>query len=202
MKIKEDIEMYKQFDPARDKSLSELSNKFGWSKEEAYAYKYFISEMSSEDLDLIQNCIFEIDLNVIMAVCIQNKKYHSHLFKNIDRINNADSPFSEIKMVISEVAGLDPLSTINKKYWLEVAEYLAYRHIDIYPFTKRAISFIKSIGRSGYGSLSTNQKKWIHGLILEDKSRTEQDRFFVNEHLIHLGYKEDCFKVENYEKCH
>jgi hypothetical protein len=201
MNLKKNIDAYKLWDPSCEKSIHELSQHFGWTKGAAYVYKYFISELSEEDIILLEGCSSEIDLNVIAAVCIQNRRYQSPLFKNMDRIKNSESPFNEIEVIIGEIEEKDPLTNISKQFWVEVGNYLTSRHIDIYPFNKKSIGFIKSIGIYGYKDLSKKQKEWSQGLIKEDKERPEEDRFFINEHLIHNGLIEDCRTIEKYEKC-
>jgi hypothetical protein len=201
MKIRDDIELYKEYDPKGEKSVEELSLHFGWSRQTSYAYKYFISEIDLDKLEILEKSNTEIDLKIIGAICIQNRRFHDHLFANIERINNASSPFTEIEILISEITGEDPLRNLRNQYWIEVGEYLTSRRIDQYPFTKKAIGFIKSIGYNGYKSLTKNQKKWIHGLIHEDKVRPEEDRFFINEHLIYAGYNDECSIIKNYDRC-
>jgi hypothetical protein len=201
MNLKKNIDAYKHWDPSCEKSIDELSQHFGWTKAAAYDYKYFLSELSGEDISLLEGCSSEIDLNIIAAVCIQNKRFQSQLFKNMERIKNAGSPFKEIEVIIEEIEGKDPLTNISKQFWVEVGNYLTSRHIDIYPFNKKSIRFIKSIGIYGYEDLSKKQKEWIQGLIMEDKERPKEDRFFMNEHLIHNGLIEDCLTIEKYEKC-
>ena len=196
------VELYIGFDPNGSKSVDEITLHFNWSRYAAYTCKYFISELSSEELVLLDKTNGDIDFNVIADVCIQNKKYKTELLSQIERVNAADSPFTEIEIVIKEIAGEDPLARLTADYWIEVGEYLTNRRIDQYPFTKKTIGFIKSIGYKGFKNLSRNQKEWINGLIEADKSRPQNDRFFVNEHLIYAGHKSDCMIVENYQACH
>ncbi len=200
-KFSRNVQLYKNADPDGSKSVEELSQHLGWSKQMSYYYKYFISELDIEGLELLDKAKSEIDPSLVAAVCVQHNRYKLHLLKNIDRINEAASPFTEIDLLITEVAGTDPLTEITNDYWIEVGNYLTIRRINQHPFTKNAIGFIKNIGFKGYQEMSTNQKKWIIGLIQEDKKRPEDDRFFINEHMIQKGYRNDCATIEKYEPC-
>ena len=138
-----DVERYKAFDPQGNKSVEDIAIQFDWTKQMSYTCKYFISELDPAELILLDKTTSSINLGVIAAVCIQNPKYKLPLLQNIERINEADSPFTEIEVFISEIADHDPLNEIKKEYWIEVGEYLTERRMDEYPFKKNAIGLLK-----------------------------------------------------------
>ena len=199
--FKKNVEQYKGYDPAGSKSIDEICRGLGWSKEKSYAFKYFISELGPDELGLLDQCATAVSHVIINAICIQRKEYKLRLLENIDRINSALSPFDEIEMLVSAMNGVDPLSTLANRYWVEVSEYLTARHIDQFPFTKKAIGFIRNIGSKGYDNLTRPQREWILGLLRNDKERGPGDRFFVNEHLIQRGYRPECETIEKYASC-
>jgi hypothetical protein len=195
-----DLEAYNLYDPSGSKPVDDISKELGWSRRKSYSIKYFISELSKEELEVLCKASDGISFVIIDAICIQNKEHRLKLLQNIDLINNSDSPFTKIENLLGEWSGIDPLSTIRLDFWNEVGNYLSARHIDQYPFTKNAIGFIKSISFKGYGNLSRPQHDWLLGLIRKDKERGDGDRFFINEHLIDKGFTVECEIIKNYDK--
>lgn len=197
-----DIERYRTFDPEGSKSVAEIADHFGWTKQLSYTYKYFLSELNEGELNLLDNAKVKPDLGVLAAVCIQKSKYKLQLLSNIERFSMAGSPFKEIESFIEQIADRDTLMDLKNEYWISVSDYITERGIDIYPFNKKAIGFIKSIGYYGYENLSVRQKQWIMDLLDTDKQRIKTDRFFINEYLIQKGFIQECSIIENFEKCH
>lgn len=198
--FKKDVEQYKLYDPSGIKPVDDICFHFSWTKQKGYSIKYFISELAIEELDILDSSTSAIDYVIIDAICIQQKEFKLKLLQNVELINAADSPFSEIEKLISEWIGIDPLSTFSSGYWIEVGSYLTARRIDLFPFNKKAIGFIQSVGFNGYNSLSQRQREWILGLLNSDKERGSGNRFFVNEHLIQKGYRTECDIIEKYEQ--
>jgi hypothetical protein len=197
----QNVELYKSFDPERVKSVEAISSHLKWSNHVSYVYKYFLSELSHEELGILDTASEIIDVEIVAAVCIQNRRYRLSLIKNIDRINAANSPFNEIEVLVAELDGVDPLSKIRNEFWLEVGNYLTEREINKFPFSLKSIGFIKLIGYKGYNALTKPQKKYIVDLIQADKERIKEDRFFTNEHLTFKGFKNECQIIENYIPC-
>lgn len=198
--FEKDVELYKKYDPSGLKPVDDICRDLGWTRQKSYSIKYFISELTREELEILDKSSATISYVIIDAICIQRKEYKLRLLQNIDRINASDSPFSEIENLISQWDGIDPLSTLANRYWTEVGDYLTARHVDQPPFSKNAIGFIKSVGFKGYDNLSRPQRDWLLGLLKNDKERGVGDRFFVNEHLVQKGYKTECETIEKYEK--
>lgn len=197
-----DIEKYRAFDPDGDKSVEEIASHFGWPIQVSYTYKYFLSELDTSELSLLDNVKVKLDLGILAAICIQKPKYKIPLLSNIERFSTADSPLAAIETFIQQIADKDPLADTRNQYWFSVGEYITERGIDASPFNKKAIGFIKSIGYNGYENLSVRQKQWITDLIAADKERVKTDRLFINEQLMQKGFAKECSIVENFEKCH
>jgi hypothetical protein len=198
--FKDNVHRYKNYDPTGRKPVVDICRDLEWPAQKSYSIKYFISELTEEELDALDASTSEISLAVIDAICLQRKEYKLRLLQNIDLINESDFPFGEIDKLINQWKGIDPLSLLSSGYWIEVGEYLTARRVEQYPFNKKAIGFIKGVGYSGYQNLTRPQRNWLQGLLENDKARGEGDRFFVNEHLIHKGYANECRTMNEYYK--
>jgi len=197
--FKKDVELYEKYDPSGLRPIEDISKDLGWESQKSYAIKYFISELTHEELEILDRSSTPVSYAIIDAICLQKNEYKIKLLENIDKINAAVSPFTEIENLISQWDGIDPLFTIKGDYWIEVGDYLTARHIDLYPFSKKAISFIKAVGYKGYENLSRPQRDWLIGLLQSDKDRDVDDRFFVNEHLSQKGYEKESEIIKKYQ---
>lgn len=186
------VSEYRSLDATGVMPVKKIAEELGWSHNEAYVFKFFISELSTDELTLLDGIEEEIDLEIIKAISLQQPDSRTKTWTQIHRILQAQSPFMEIDRCMQEAKGRDPLLDVRKNYWICVGDYLKERNIDQYPFTKKAIYLIKGIGFKGYESQSVKQKEWIYNLIDSDKKRPEHDRFFINEHVLIKGYKKEC----------
>jgi len=183
---------YRDIDPNGTIPVEKIAAGLGWSRNTSYIFKYFISELSADELILIDQIVEQIDLEIIKAISLLQPESRAKIWTHIPRILQAPSSFVEIDRCIEEAKGHDLLIDIRPKYWLCVGEYLQQRNMNHYPFTKNAIYFINSIGFNGYTGLSNKQKDWIYDLIDKDKKRPDHDRFFINEHVLNKGFSKEC----------
>ena len=178
-------------------TAKQLSEELRWRKSKAIIYTNYISQYSSDEIDSIINYSDKVNLNLLQAIILQADAIRKVLINQLDRIIDAELPLSEIRKVIEENKSPDPKMNIDGKYWKEVSSYLEQLRVDVYPFNKTSISFLKSISWKKYSTLSAKQIKWLDGLIAVDKENNVNQRYFVNEHLIREGFDKECKIIES-----
>jgi hypothetical protein len=167
-----------------------------WSERKCYIYKYFIKHLTEEELEILKNTSVVTDYEIIGAICVHSVEMRIIMFNQLERIENAKSPFEEIQVILKENTASNPLNLVSKEFWKTVKKYLEQLEVDSYPFNKKAINFLNSVAYAGYLNLSTPQKKWLDGLIEADRNRPDTDHYFVNEFLIQKGFNDDCKAIE------
>ena len=178
-------------------TAKQLSEELSWRKSKAIIYTNYISQFNSNEIDLIIDYSDRANLNLLQAIILQADTIRKVLINQLDRIINAELPLSEIQKVIEENKSPDPKINIDGKYWKEVSSYLEQLKVDVYPFNKMSIKFLKSISYKNYSTLSPKQIKWIDGLIAADKENSASQRYFVNDHLIREGFDKECKIIES-----
>ena len=178
-------------------TAKQLSEELRWRKSKAIIYANYISQYSSDEIDSIINYNDKVNLNLLQAIILQADAIRKVLINQLDRIIDAELPLSEIRKVIEENKSPDPKMNIDGKYWKEVSSYLEQLRVDVYPFNKTSIKFLKSISWKKYSALSVKQIKWIDGLIAADKENSVNQRYFVKDHLIREGFDKECKIIES-----
>jgi hypothetical protein len=187
-----DLSYYNSLFPNPDTPVSEQSITIKWSERKCYVYKYFITKLTATELDLINNYEGNADYELIGALGVYNPDIRIKILSQIERVERSDSSFEEIQLIIKENSAPNPLLSISNKFWIVVKDYLIEREYDEYPFNKKGKGMLNTVGRKGYETLNTNQLKYIHGLIDNDRNRPETDHFFYNDYLIQKGFNKDC----------
>ena len=177
-------------------SVKEQATIINWSERKCYIYKFFIKNLTKEELDLLENSPVQTDYEIIGAICLHKLEIRIKMFNQLERIEKAESPFEEMQIIFQENSISNPLNSISNEFWKTVKIYLQQLEIDSYPFNKKAINFLNSVAHTGYPNLTSPQQKWVDGLIEADRNRTETDHFFVNDFLIEEGFKDDCKTIE------
>ncbi|MEO8174069.1 MAG: hypothetical protein ABI581_13335 [Sediminibacterium sp.] len=196
----ENVLRYKAFDPTGTMLVGQIAQSLGWSSETSNIIKYYVSDLSEDELSVLDNVTGNLDADIVKAICLLPPESRTFILPHIDRIISAAFPLAEMDQCLEEAKGEDPLKTIRSGYWRCVAGYLRQRDIDQSPFTKKATNFIFSIGYNGYINLSKKQKDWIRDLLDKDRERPENDRFFVNEHILLEGYADACSIIQKLMK--
>ena len=183
----------KDFDfKSKDLTAQHLSESLSWNRNKASIYINYIDQFNEDEIDMILLLNKEIGLTILHAIVLHDTPNRKVLLNSLSRINNANLPLREIEVIVNENKEPDPKLNIDGKYWKEVALYLEQLNVDVYPFTLKARRFLKSIGSKKYSSLTIKQQKWVDGLIELDGKNSEHERYFVNEHLISIGFKKEC----------
>lgn len=191
-----DVSRYKAFDPDRGLPLEQIAEGLGWDRNTTYIFKFFISQLTPDELQVLDQVQTTIDLEIIKAMSLVQPECRKYVFDNISQIIEAPSPFLAIETFVEESRGADPLEEVRPKYWICIAAYMQERNIDQWPFNKKAVNFIFSIGYNGYAGLSPRQKAWLKDLIVKDRERPENDRFFINEHAHNEGFAPECAIIQ------
>lgn len=191
-----DLAYYRNLFPDNEHSITDQSIIIKWSKRKCYVYKFFITNLSELEVEIIKKATCEPDFELIGAISIHDKELRVKILHELERIQLADSSFEEIQIITNENLAPNPLHSMPKDYWLGVKTYLEEREYDEYPFSKKSQRFLGSVARIGYENLSSAQLKFINGLIANDRDRPETDHFFVNDYLIENGFKIECKAIE------
>ena len=183
----------KDFDfKSKELTVQHLSEGLSWHRNRSLIYLNYIDRFNEEEIDLILSFNKEISLTILQAIVLHSNSNRKILLNSLSRINDANLPLREIEIIVNENKEPDPKIKINGKFWKEVALYLEQLNVDVYPFNKKARGFLKGIGSKNYSDLTIKQQKWLNGLIELDGKNSEHERYFVNEHLISQGFKEEC----------
>jgi hypothetical protein len=191
-----DLQYYNNLFHQDTTSIKEQASIINWSERKCYIYKHFIKNLTVEELDILKYSVVLIDHEIIAAISVHKVEMRLKMFEQLERINNARSPFEEIQVIFQENTTSNPLSSIPNNYWKTVKLYLEQLEIDSYPFNRKAINFLNSVSFNGYLNLTMPQRKWLDGLIEADRNRAETDHFFVNDFLIQKGFKDACKTIE------
>jgi len=177
-------------------SVKEQATLMNWGERKCYIYRFFIKNLTKEELEILKETSVKTDYEIIGAICLHSLEIRLKMFHQLERIEKARSQFEEIQLIFEENTTNNPLNSISNEFWKTVKIYLIQLEIDSYPFNKKAINFLNSVAFNGYSNLTIPQKKWIDGLIEADKNRAETDHFFVNNFLIQNGFENDCKIIE------
>ena len=191
-----DLAYYNNLFQDGDLPIKEQAATIKWSERKCYVYKFFIATLSESEIEIIKKSSIEPNYELIGAISIHNPEMRIIMLNQLQRIENSESPFEEIKIISNENAAPNPLNSIRKEYWIAVRSYLEQREYDTYPFNSKSRNFLKDVARIGYPNLSTAQFRYINGLIENDRTRPESDHFFVNDYLIKEGFEVECQAIK------
>lgn len=195
-------EKLKLVENLKERSVYDISSEFEIPRRLAYLFKFRFGKFNQDEIskiDLIEN---EFNHEVICAISFYPYDIREKLLENISTITEASNPFDKMDEIISLVTLPSPLATLSKNYWEVISDYLEQRGINEYPFNKKAISFIKSIGYKGFEKQTEGQIKWLIGLMrIDKKGNFDLNDIFSNEILIAKGLEKDYKIIKEYLEC-
>lgn len=186
---------------SKEVNISKLAEKLGWPRSVVSLFKYKFAILKEEQVSILDEADFDIDDEILGAVCLCPENSRIEMLRRLKEMHQVANPFELMEQIMLSHQEKHPLENLSRTYWKEIANYLRDRGIERYPFNKKAIHFIGSIGKKGFATQTTRQKDWIIDLMRADKNGFELAGIFNNELLIRKGLEKDYEIINGFYAC-